>query len=298
MPPKSSLQQTYPNLTPDPNWLKSAPHSGDTYLELRISRKLLIALIGSLLIHALLLYVFERHHIDLDMLPAMQSNNTLTVELSPSPPAQKPAPAAPPPRIKPKTHPAPVPPRPITRPVLTAPVAPTNLPTSPPAPLPVPNNTPEAPTDMTSYINAVRARRNAANPSAAAQSGTPQPSADEIRMATIKRNLQPQGGGGVFQIKRIGVRSATFLFRGWENTYTSPLQETITVETDGSTDIEHAIIRRMISIIRARHNGDFTWESQRLNRVVPLSARPQDNAGLEDFLMQEFFGTALKPSQQ
>lgn len=295
---KSSHQQTSPNLTPDPNWLKPAPRTGESYLEIRISRKLLIALIGSLLIHALLLYLFQQHHIDLNMLPAMQSNNVLMVELNPSTPAQKPAQVTPPPENKPKTHPSRIQPRLLTRPVLTAPVASTPLPTSPRAPLPVPNNTAEAPTDMTSYIDAVRARRNATDPSATAQNGTPQPSADDIRMATIKRNLQPQGGGGVFQIKRVGVRSATFLFRGWENTYTSPLQETISVETDGSTDIEHAIIRKMISIIRARHNGDFTWESQRLNRVIPLSARLQDNAGLEDFLMQEFFGATLKPSQQ
>jgi hypothetical protein len=31
------------------------------------------------------------------------------------------------------------------------------------------------------------------------------------------------------------------------------------------------------------------WISQRLRRDVTLSARPADNAGLEDFLMQEFF---------
>jgi hypothetical protein len=47
----------------------------------------------------------------------------------------------------------------------------------------------------------------------------------------------------------------------------------------------------MIEIIRDREPGDFVWVSQRLGRNVNLSARPSDNAGLEDFLMQEFFGS-------
>ena len=31
------------------------------------------------------------------------------------------------------------------------------------------------------------------------------------------------------------------------------------------------------------------WVSQRLGRNITLSARPRDNAELEDFMMQEFF---------
>ena len=45
----------------------------------------------------------------------------------------------------------------------------------------------------------------------------------------------------------------------------------------------------MIVIIRDREPGDFVWVSHRLGRSLNLSARPSDNAGLEDFLMQEFF---------
>ena len=47
----------------------------------------------------------------------------------------------------------------------------------------------------------------------------------------------------------------------------------------------------MIAIIREREPGDFVWVSHRLGRNVNLSARPGDQAGLEDFLMQEFFGS-------
>jgi hypothetical protein len=47
----------------------------------------------------------------------------------------------------------------------------------------------------------------------------------------------------------------------------------------------------MIVIIREHETEDFVWESQRLRRNVVLSARLQDNTGLEDFMMREFFPT-------
>jgi hypothetical protein len=48
----------------------------------------------------------------------------------------------------------------------------------------------------------------------------------------------------------------------------------------------------MIAIIRDHESEDFIWESQRLGRDVRLSARLSDNAGLEDFMMREFFPAA------
>jgi len=45
----------------------------------------------------------------------------------------------------------------------------------------------------------------------------------------------------------------------------------------------------MIAIIREQSNADFIWDSIQLRREVQLSARPADNAGLEEFLMKEFF---------
>lgn len=279
-------------------WLTTAPQRGETYLEIRISRKMLIAVIASLLIHGLFLFFFKMKNVELDMRPVGASDNTLSVQLSPPSTAPAKAPAAPPtPHAEPQRHT--VKSKPQRQAVMTRPASstppPFTIPTAPPAPPPA-DTTNAAPTDMSSYINAVRARRNAE--SGATTEGPPQPSADDARMANIKRNLQ-QGGGGVFQIMRVGSHTATFLFRGWGgNTYTSPLQETITVEADANTDVEHAIIRKMIGIIRARHNGDFTWESRRLNRVVTLSARLEDNAGLEDFMMREFFDAGRRPAEQ
>jgi hypothetical protein len=52
-----------------------------------------------------------------------------------------------------------------------------------------------------------------------------------------------------------------------------------------------AVVRRIIEVIRDYEQEDFSWSSQRLGRVITLSARQADNAGLEEFMMQEFFST-------
>ena len=45
----------------------------------------------------------------------------------------------------------------------------------------------------------------------------------------------------------------------------------------------------MIELIRTHYQRDFNWDSHRLGRVVVLSARVDDTAGLEEFLLREFF---------
>jgi hypothetical protein len=45
----------------------------------------------------------------------------------------------------------------------------------------------------------------------------------------------------------------------------------------------------MIAIIREYEREDFLWESHRLGRSLMLSARAKDNAGLEEFMIREFF---------
>lgn len=172
------------------------------------------------------------------------------------------------------------------------------MPAAPADPEPTSDMAP--PTDMMSYVNAARARRHAAEASAGrenAQAAARErgPSADEIRMANIMRNLQPQGTNGVFQIVSMGVRSAKFSFRGWTKNAGSAKREVIEVDAGPNGDVERAIVRSMIELIRKYYKGDFNWESQRLDRVVVLSARMEDNAGLEDFLMREFFRAGSGP---
>lgn len=158
----------------------------------------------------------------------------------------------------------------------------------------LPKAAPDAPTDLSDYINQNRARRRAegifdSQESAAASSAAPQPSADEIRMANVRRNLQAPGTSGIFQILRIGPRTAEFSFRAWTSGQSNPRLQMIQVEAGPDGDVERAIVRRMILLIREHYKEDFNWESHRLHRVVVLSAREKDTTGLEDFLMREFF---------
>lgn len=157
-----------------------------------------------------------------------------------------------------------------------------------------PETNQEAPMDLSDYINQARARRRAEGifdhqESATASSAAPQPSADEVRMANVRRNLQSPGTSGIFQILRIGPRTAEFSFRAWTSGQSNPRLQMIQVDAGPDGDVERAIVRRMIQLIREHYKEDFNWESHRLHRVIVLSARLKDNAGLEEFLMREFF---------
>ena len=100
----------------------------------------------------------------------------------------------------------------------------------------------------------------------------------------------PKGGGGIFEIQRIGYDSAEFIFFGWNKDIRRNSRQLIEVAKGDNSDIRIAVVRRMIAIIREEEPGDFLWVSQRLGRNITLSARPRDNAELEEFMLQEFFG--------
>ncbi|MDZ7586007.1 MAG: hypothetical protein U0938_14430 [Thiobacillus sp.] len=166
---------------------------------------------------------------------------------------------------------------------------------APPADAPLePDSAP--PADLMAYVNAARERRRAAEVSAGLENAQATanergPSADETRMANVMRNLQPQGTNGVFQIISMSVRTAKFSFRGWTKDFNNGRREVIEVDAGPGGNVERATVRSMIALIRRYYKGDFNWESQRLGRVIVMSARMEDNAELEDFLMREFFGT-------
>jgi hypothetical protein len=151
--------------------------------------------------------------------------------------------------------------------------------------------TDSAPSDFISFIKAKRQRAQEladsnTNENPIANSRSPSP--DELRDANIKRNLQTQGTRGIFEIVKKNIRTAQFSFKGWKNDYSIPQLEVIDVETGANGNIELSIVQKMIEIIRREYKGDFNWDSHRLGRVIMLSARIEDNAGLEEFLMQEF----------
>jgi type IV secretory pathway VirB10-like protein len=274
---------------------------GDAYFQIRISRNTLIAIIVSLLIHAMLLIAIAPHLINTS--PAGTTPDPIVVRLNPPTPQKTPSPPAEIAQAQPEPQPEQVhkpkpAPRPVkaTNPVMAVEKPAVNdfkVPANPPRPAPSPDTAP--PTDMMAYVNAARARRQAtenyaAQENAAAVASERQPTDDEIRAANIKRNLQSPGANGVFQIINVSARTAQFSFRGWTSNYSNSRRELIEVEAGPDGDIQRAIVRRMIELIRNYYQGDFNWESQRLGRTVILSARKQDNDGLEDFLIQEFWG--------
>ena len=284
---------------------------GDGYLQIRISRNTMLALLASFLIHGLLLYLLVPHLLREKPLTAPQQD--IIVRLNPPTPPQVASSA---PTSEPAATPQPVP-KPVTRPkpkVVTQPKPPPKAPDIiavpesrsadnfkipvKPAPItrpPAPATTLAPPTDMLAYVKANQARREAAesyaaHENAAAVAREHVPTEEEVRTANIKRNME-QGSNGIFQIMNKGARTAEFSFRGWTNDFSNSRREVIEVDAGPGGDINLAIVKRMIAVIRRDYSGDFNWESIRLNRVIILSARLDDNAGLEDFLMTEFFGT-------
>jgi len=147
-------------------------------------------------------------------------------------------------------------------------------------------------------INAKRraAEEAVARENAEAQINSRAPTADEIATANINRNLQSMsrerdGTNGVFQILSKGTRTAQFSFRGWTKDARNNWHEVIDVDAGLHGDVELAIVRKMIERIRKDYQGNFNWDSIRRGRVFVLSARIEDNAELEAFLMREFFNT-------
>ena len=89
--------------------------------------------------------------------------------------------------------------------------------------------------------------------------------------------------------KRQGYDYAEFIFFGWNREFRRNTKQQIEVRKGNNSDIRLAVVRRMIAIIREYEQEDFRWESYRLGRSITLSARASDNAGLEEFMLREFF---------
>ena len=152
---------------------------------------------------------------------------------------------------------------------------------------------PEQPKDLAEYMKESKERRTAGgifeDEPAEPRNVEREPTEEELRMANVKRNLKEPGTTGIFQITRMGPRNAQFLFRAWKTDVSNPRREVIEVSAGPDGDIQRAVVRKMIELIRQYQKADFNWESYRLGMVVVLSARPEDSQGLEDFLIREFF---------
>jgi hypothetical protein len=265
--------------------------SRDRYIEIRIRRSTLIAFFLSFLIHVVVLFAFHPKHISETTSIASGASKTMSVRIVGLPSKQSlPVPPLASKNNKPEIKPQPK----LTSSSVISIDKPANITTLPPAlksPI-IPTN--QAPTDLMSYIKAKRQRGqiledNASQENAAAVARERKLSEGELKDAIIKRNLQQQGTNGIFEIRRKTFRTGQFSFKGWKNDYSSSRQELIDVEAGSDGDIDLAIVKKMIAIIRREYSGEFNWKSHRLARVIVLSARKEDNTGLEDFLMQEFF---------
>jgi hypothetical protein len=293
-------------------------NSSDQHFNIRISRNTLLAIIFSLLLHALIFFAVPQIKFDTPpSVPATAIQVSLAPPIIPTQviePIQEPQQptAEPPPQLNPPS-PAPKVPKVITQKVLPD-KKPSFVVPQPPEPevkteLDKRPNTPETKeqpveqqyTDMAAYVKAMQAKRQdseavAAQINAEAAARERGPTEAQLRDERIKKNLK-YGTNGIFEITSLGKRTATFAFRGWTNDYFGSRQQFYEVEASGGQDVRLIMIRRMIALIREHYDGDFNWESHRLGRSLVLSARPEDGAGLEDFLMMEFFGSNYKSTQ-
>lgn len=278
-----------------------------------------VAIALSLLIHAAVLWQWwpRLYFPSLERPELGASNGSLVVRLAPppGPPPAPPSPALPALPVSPspviEARPPKAVPRPRPAPQILALAPPAQgVPSPPPAAPSVSAPTPARPTadgDLASYIEARRrARAESAPPVFPGSVASAPPVEDDnaranrIAAANLGTNRTPSFGqdptkGGVFQIVRIGYESAEFIFFGWNSDIRRNTAQRFEVSKGNSSDIRIAVVRRMIAIIRENAPEDFFWESQRLGRNVSLSARARDSAGLEDFLMREFFGDPRRP---
>jgi len=191
--------------------------------------------------------------------------------------------------------------------------APVTIDTTPPAQPPAatprvdtaPVASPPAP-DLTSYIEARRRARGEASPlSAPSSAKTPAESDIERRDRIVASNLgldrtptfgrEALNAGGIFEIKEMHYDDAQFYFFGFDKDIRRNARQLISVRRGDNRDIRIAIVRRMIEIIRESTTADFEWISQRSKRQFTLSARPADNAALEEFIMRDLFAEGPRP---
>lgn len=310
------------NLNPSFDFLSESSlkaYRADQHFDIKISRNTLLAVAFSLLLHALLFFVVPQIQFDT---PGSRPARALELSLGPPKLATQviePAPEPPRPQVIP-IPPVKKPVKKAEQPEIIAQRAVPEKKSSFVVPeLPAPQITPELNkrpvkepvdkeppveqqfTDMAAYVKAQQAKRLnadavAAQINAEAAARERGPTEAQLRDERIKRNLK-YGTNGIFEITSMGQRNATFAFRGWTNDYSTSKRQFFEVEVSGGQDVRLAMIRRMIVLIREHYDGDFNWESHRLGRSVLQSARPEDNAGLEDFLMMEFFGSNYKSTQ-
>lgn len=274
-------------------------------------RAITVAIALSLFIHFAVIFIpFLQNNEEPMRTPAEELGPlSVTIEQSkPKPQAkvEQPAPQPTPEASKPQppkatVRPKPAPQRQTPQLAINRPSTGFVVPPPAPAPLPAPEVAPLAAPAPTEDFSATIAQRQRAR--RAQNGGAPDEvlesdddRAKRIAMANVAAQQRsaspdqdPNAGGGLFQVQRVGLHEAQFLFRGWNKSFRRNWSQQVEVKQGNNPDIRIAVIRGMIDIIREQKPGDFEWESHRLGKVLTMSARPKDQAQLETFLMREFF---------
>jgi len=279
-------------------------HKPATRQDVVTIRKVWVTAAVSLLVHmaALLLFVTHPPIPGVEQQAFDQESAPVQVEIAeaklppPSPPPPRAEPAAEPlprvPRATPRVRPPPM----VAMPRLEAPairtpaIAPPQI-AAIPAP---PQARPPAQGDFLSFVQANRRARGAAE--------SAQDNAEVDFNTKIAANLpgaargvaaqMPIRGGGMFQMKRMTYDDAAFEFFGWNTEMGRRTPQLIEVRKGSNPNMQIAVVRRIIAIIRQYSKEDFTWDSGRHGRVVTLSARPADTAALEQYLLHDMFDDA------
>ena len=232
----------------------------------RSIRRLYAGIGVSLLAHTLL-FLFMPRTLETGEPVSSQARGPLVVRLAPkvveSPPAAQESPPEPPAAPRRLLPPAPSM-MSIPRQASQDPTVP--LP-QPEPPAPVPPETTEPPS-MMAMVEAARARRQANEDALrrlnAEMRAGENPTGDDAATANLKRNLQTLSGrggtSGVFQILQKGHRSGQFAFRGWTTGVSSDWKQVIEVDAGPQGDLELAMVRKMIELIRQHYKGNFNWE--------------------------------------
>jgi hypothetical protein len=272
----------------------------DAYIHLRLHRASTITFALSVLLHVLVLFAVRSPVLNQGGDPPAGDEGSTGPLGSAAPPMQVSMQAARPPAVPS------VPSVALTPPPITAKRTPRTqrtvrarppVPPTPPQPTPPQQTAPQA-TDMASYVQAQQNRRRAAQGLPPLSPGEGEGQGESVadrearearaRNARAAQNLRV-GTNGIFQLISLTERSAAFAFHGWTTDAANAKREYISVQIGTNPSIELAVVRKMIELIRRHYQGNFNWESQRLDRVVVLSARLEDTDGLEEFLVREFF---------
>ncbi|MFS2112805.1 hypothetical protein [Herbaspirillum frisingense] len=274
----------------------------------RSRRRTVLGVASSVLVHAAV-FLFVRAKLNETPPPRFDQpgrpDAPLQVSLirppTPAPVAQPepPKPAPEPPKKQP-----PLPRKPVTKPATRPHAAQAARQASPQRSLPVtpaPSSASPAPAqaapadDFMTFTNRNRQKREAAEQEAAQENAAARaaenPSANDIARANIAfQDRRGRGTNGVFQIISMGPRVAQYSFRGWTTDQRRSQNQLIEVDAGFGGNVQLAVVDSMIALIRKYYTGDFNFDSQKLGRVVTLSARQEDTKGLQNFLLNEFFG--------